>query len=255
MPKTTITIVILHHGEVGELTTRLREAKEADQILVLEDPSKYTPQVDAVVKKQQGEVIVHSLNHDFAAHRNSVFPKVTSDWTLFLDSDESLSPELWSEISTVIADTKHDSFFIPRRDIFLGKLLEHGETGSMKLVRLARTKAGAGKWERAIHEHWNVAGSRGILISPLLHTPHRSVSAFLQKLHSYGALEPGARNPLLRRKVLFELFFYPPAKFFKAIFWQQGWRDGWYGWVHAFLMAYYSLIVRVYCWEAWHAKS
>lgn len=250
-----ITTIILYHGEVGLLEERIKEVKSFSQVIVLDDPSEYSRQIKDLAVKQSCMYLAHDLNGDFATHRNFALEKVDTEWTFFLDSDESVTPDLASEISSVLENTSHNSFSIPRRDIFLGKQLSFGETGKISLVRLARTNVAKNGWNRAVHEVWNVPGTVERLKNPILHTPHATISLFLQKLNTYAVLEPGQRQPLSRRKVLFELFFYPSAKFFKAILWQQGWRDGVHGWIHAFCMSYYSLIVRVFCWEVWHAKK
>lgn len=255
MNHTNLCVVILHHGETDLLAKRLPEISQANEIIVLEDPSTFSEQTKKLAKQFGAKVFEHQVSGDFAAHRNSVFSHIKSEWTLFLDQDESVSVELWQEIRAVIQDSKFDSFSIPRRDIFLGQQLRFGETGNISLVRLALTAKGKNTWERAIHETWNAPGQVGTLSKPLIHRPHASIQSFLQKLHTYAALEPGVRVPLSQTKVLWEVLVYPVAKLAKAIIWQQGWRDGVAGWIHAFLMAYYSLIVRVFCWEAWHGRK
>lgn len=250
----SIAAVILHHGEASSLERVLSEVSGADEIIVVHDGPEIPTALKAVLGKYPAQVFARKLNNDFSAQRNFGLSKVNSDWTLFVDQDESVSPELWEEIRSEITQTMSKSFWISRRDIFLGQKLQHGETGQMQLLRLGRTKLGIGKWQRSVHEVWDVSAPHGFLRNPLWHVSSVTVTEFLQKLNGYAALEPGNRSPLSRRKVLFQLVFYPPGKFLQAVIWRSGWRDGARGWIHAFLMAYYSLIVRVYCWEVWHVS-
>ncbi len=252
MKSIPLTVVILHHGEADEIFTRLEEVSGAAQILVLEDPSEYSlGTAKKLVSAKNIQFVEHALERDFASHRNSIFPYITQEWILFLDRDESVSPKLWQEITGVIQQTEFDAYKIPREDVFLGQTMRFGETGNASFLRLARTELGNNRWQRAVHERWEVPGKVGKLKNSLLHTSHTSVAGFLRKLDAYAQIEPGVRQPLSRRKVLFEMLFYPPAKFFWDVLVLSGWRDGTRGWIFAFGMAYWSLLKRVYCWEAW----
>lgn len=251
----TLCVIILHKADAESLQQRLKELHQADQLIVIDDPSEDSEVAKKLCKKYGAEFIQREVHGDFSAQRNFAVAQSTQDWTLFVDVDEQVSPELWDEIKTCITQTTATGVWIDRRDIFMGKHLKHGETGSMRLLRLARTKAGLGKWQRGVHEFWSVAGPHDYLSAPLLHQPHKTFSEFLQKIQYYASLEPGNRKKLSRRKVAFELLTYPAAKFCKAIFWQAGWQDGMVGWIHAFGMAYWSLLVRVYCWEAWYVDK
>ena len=116
---------------------------------------------------------------DFAAERNELLKSATTEWVLFLDTDESLSPALEQEIQNTISNPQnsYSAYLIPRLDTFMGKQLRHGETGKAKFVRLA--KKDFGKWERPIHEIWIPVGARrgspvkiGTLRNPLIHNSH-----------------------------------------------------------------------------------
>jgi len=92
---------------------------------------------------------------DFAKERNVLLRKTKSEWVLFLDTDEKLSPELKKEISEL--DPKgHSGFIIKRKILFLGK-----EIGKDRVLRLA--KKNAGKWVRKVHETWQIKGKVGAL--------------------------------------------------------------------------------------------
>lgn len=251
----SLAVVISHHNDLERLEQRLIEVQDADLIVILEDPSEVTPAVHALAVKHRAFVKEHVLQDDFAAHRNSVFKHIQAEWVWFLDVDESVTRSLWNEVQEHLTDSELQALILPRRDYFLGKLLQHGETGRMALLRIARLKAGRDGWKRAVHEVWEVPGPSRLLLEPLLHFPHASIKEFLQTLHWYAQLEPGTRQRLSRRKVVFQLLTYPSAKLFKAIVLQGGWQDGWPGIIHAGLMAYNSLITRVYMYEEWYGQK
>lgn len=251
--KQTLSLVVLTHNSAEMLKPHLDEyTKEVDQIVFVDNDS--TDDIALVAKKYNAKLFTHSLKNDFSAQRNSAFAHITSDWTFYVDSDEYVPPELWSEIHRLIESDEFEALSVPRRDFFLGKLLKYGETGHTSLLRLAKTSLGKNKWRRAVHEVWEVPTTNvGALTSVLHHSPHPTISAFLQKLHWYASLEPHSREKYSKTQILFEMILYPPAKFMQNFCSKQGWRDGWIGCVHALLMSYYSLITRVYLYEAWHA--
>ena len=91
---------------------------------------------------------------DFAAARNAELAKAKTDWVLFVDTDEKITPELKSEITKVcsLESDIFSAYYIPRLDTFLGHELRHGETGHAKFIRLA--KKDFGLWQRPVHEVW-----------------------------------------------------------------------------------------------------
>lgn len=192
---------------------------------------------------------------DFAKERNQILQQSKSDWTFFIDSDEWVPQKLWTEIRQAISANEVDALVFKRHDSFLGRRLNYGEVGAVRLLRCARTKLGKGGWQRRVHEIWAVKSENQLeLDTPLEHHPHPTLSEFLAKLHRYASLEPIARDPYSKERIIFELATYPIAKFIHNYLLRTGWRDGWPGLVHAGLMSYYSLITRVYLYEAHYTK-
>lgn len=252
----SLTTVILHKDQLELLEQRLKEVRQSNQIVVLDDDSKDQGKLLSLCKKYSAEVVTHTLQNNFSAHRNAVFPRVKGEWTFFLDCDEQVSHTLWRELLTVIASGQFDAVTFSRRDIFLGQKLYFGETGQNSVLRAAKTQLGKGKWVRPIHEVWQVPTQKVRQVSEILwHDSHQTLSGFLQKLNWYASLEPLSREKYSFQRVLFELFTYPLGKFLWSLIGLQGWRDGNYGLIHAFLMSYHSAVTRIYLYEAWYGKK
>lgn len=184
---------------------------------------------------------------DFAAKRNELLHKVTTDWVLFLDKDEQISQGLEEEIRKVILTHKHDAYYISRRDIFLGHELKFGETGYAKFIRLGRRSYG--KWVRPVHELWEGRGNPaqrtdhvGTLLNPLIHKSHSSITSFLSKINYYSDLESVYRFQIGRRATLFHVFIYPLAKFKLNYLFRLGFLDGVPGLIHALMMSFHSYL-------------
>lgn len=250
--KPTLAVVILTHNSVELLTPHMKEyLKWVDQIIFVDNYSQDA--IQDLADQCQATVLTRALKDDFAQQRNSAFSKIHTDWTFFLDADEYAPPKLWHEIQVAIQSGEFEAFSVPRRDWFLGRFLKYGETGHISLLRLAKTSIGKNTWQRPVHEVWKVNTSRiGRLSSVLEHTPHPTVSAFLNKLHWYASLEASSRKKYSRWQIWGEMIVFPIGKFLYNYVWRQGWRDGKPGCIHALLMSYYSLITRVYLYEAWY---
>ena len=177
---------------------------------------------------------------DFAAARNIELAKVKTPWVLFLDSDETLPPELEREIKTAIKSDQYHAYYLHRIDTFLGRELKHGETASAKFIRLARKDFG--KWVRPVHEVWEGKGRVGELKSPLLHPGHPTVASFLNKINTYSTLEADYRFRQGFKSSLFKIWFYPLAKFKWNYLFKLGFLDGAPGLIMALMMSFHSYL-------------
>lgn len=177
---------------------------------------------------------------DFAAARNAELAKVKTDWVLFLDSDEKLTPELEKEIATAIQAPQFNAYYIPRLDTFLGRQLLHGETGHVQFIRLARRDFG--QWVRPVHEVWDGHGKIGTLINPIFHNPHSSISSFLDKINTYSTLDAQYRYEQGIKSSLWKIAFYPIIKFKWNYLFKLGFLDGTPGIIMAMMMSFHSYL-------------
>lgn len=202
---------------------------------------------------------------DFSAARNRFLREAKTDWVLFLDSDEKLSPALEKEIQQAVSHKPYaaDAYFIPRLDTFLGKELRHGETGNAKFIRLGRNNFG--NWIHPVHEVWSPVRARrdapagssakiGSLKNPMLHTPHTTISSFLTKINKYSSLDAKYRFEQGKYSSLFHIAIYPYAKFFQNYILRLGFLDGVPGMIMAIMMSFHSYLTWTKLYLLWHKK-
>jgi hypothetical protein len=190
--------------------------------------------------------------NDFAQARNEELAKAKTEWVLFVDSDEKITPAPKAEITSIcnLKSNIYSAYYLPRLDTFLGQQLHHGETGKAKFIRLA--KKDFGQWERPVHEIWKGEGKVGILKNPLLHTPHLSISSFLEKINKYSTLEAEYRYQQGVKSSLFKIALYPLAKFKYNYIIKLGFLDGVPGTIMSIMMSFHSYLTWTKLYLLWH---
>ncbi|MBU1071310.1 glycosyltransferase family 2 protein [Patescibacteria group bacterium] len=184
---------------------------------------------------------------NFAKQRNLALKKAKNQWVLFVDSDEVVPKRLAQEIKQAIESSEYQGYLLPRQDVILGQAIKYGETGSIKLLRLA--KKSAGKFSRSVHETWNIQGRVGELKTPLLHIKENFTFEFLKRIGRYGPIDSSSLIAENKPFSYFRLLLNPPAKFIQNYIVRRGIQDGLLGLFHAYLMSVQSLSVRIFQWE------
>jgi glycosyltransferase involved in cell wall biosynthesis len=120
------------------------------------------------------------------------------EWTLLLDADEVLTPELADEIQQEIQDPHTDGYYIALQMYFLGRRLRHSGASFWKLSLFRK---GRGRFEcrlqnqdasmadMEVHEHVVVYGATRKLTHPLIHHNVESLSRYIQKHNEYSNWE------------------------------------------------------------------
>lgn len=250
-----ITAVILVKDEDKLINECIGSLSFCDEILIIDDNSTddTIKIVDSLTSKKI-KVISHNLDNNFSQARNFGLQKARNEWVLFVDSDELISDALAYEISSVVHTAGQDvvnlnGFYIKRQDIMWRKKLKYGETGSIKLLRLARKSAG--EWVGMVHEEWRIKGKVGTLINPIIHYPHPTVAEFLKKINFYSTLKA---EELYLKKIktnMLSLIMYPSSKLIINFVLRKGFLDGIPGLIYALLMSFHSFLVRGKLWAKW----
>jgi glycosyltransferase involved in cell wall biosynthesis len=235
-----ITAIILTHNNETSIKKTLESLSWCDERIVIDDFS--SDKTVSIAKSYKTKIYTRHLQDDFAAQRNFGLQKAKGEWVLFVDSDEVVSTKLQKEIVEAEKSQRFSGYYLKRHDYLFGKALLHGETGRVRLLRLAQKSKGI--WIRPIHEVWNVKGSTGELQHPLYHFPHPDVAQFLTDINTYSTLNAKYLFDTHVRTSFVEIFLYPKAKFFVNYIWFGGFLDGTAGIVLALMMSFHSFLTR-----------
>ncbi len=240
-----ITAVVLTKNEEKNITECLKTLQWCDEILLIDDNS--TDKTISLAEKIGATVIKHALNDDFSQQRNFALEKAKNDWVFFVDADERVTKELEKEIKKTLEENpRTTAFYIKRDDFMWGKLLKHGETSRIYLLRLA--KKDTGLWYGKVHESWVSNTKAGELTQPLYHYPHVTIAEFLDDINYYSTLRAQELYQQGKTANWFTIILYPKAKFFHNYLLRLGLLDGVAGLVFAIMMSFHSFLVRGKLW-------
>jgi glycosyltransferase involved in cell wall biosynthesis len=241
-----ISAVVLTKNEQRNIKDCLKSLQWCVEIIVIDDYSEDNTR--EIAKTLGAKVFLHHLNNNFAQQRNFALRQAQGEWVLFIDADERVSAALAAEIYN-LQFTIYNGFYLKRRDFFGGKWLKHGETANVKLLRLGRN--GAGRWQRQVHETWEIKGKLGELKNPILHYPHPTISEFLETINYFSTLHADVLFSEGVKTNLFQISVYPVGKFLKNWIYRRGFLDGAPGLIVALMMSFHSFLARAKLYIRW----
>jgi glycosyltransferase involved in cell wall biosynthesis len=280
----TLSVVIITHNEEANIGRTLASVRPliADgkgEIIVVDSGS--TDRTVEIAKSFGAKVFIEAWK-GYAAQKNSAIDKATGDWILSLDADEEVGPDLAVELekqetisSINPAERAHDwcltmeqastglrkiagppiGYWIPRKNHFLGRWINHGGFWPDPKLRLFRR--GAGTFEnRAVHEDVKLNGPTGSLNGALLHHSYPTLTDYIDHMNRYSSL--GAEMAVAKGQRGFSVFnivLRPCATFIYNYFFRLGFLDGREGLLLHLYHAVYVSWKYAKAWEIKHKKA
>lgn len=263
----TLSVVLATRNEETNIERCLRSvAAIADEVIVVDENS--TDGTREIAREMGAKVYIEPHHDNFHITKQKALSKATKDWILQLDADEVVTTELAEQIKDTINgnppvvenplfkihqeliekrdgkigkdDGEVAGYFIPRKNIFLGKPLIHGGVypdGVIRLVKNGKAFLPA----KSVHEQIEIDGKTGWLSGDLLHYDSPTLKRYLWRLNRYTDLQA---KQLKDNKVdkglmgfLFYCFWKPIATFLNIYFKHMGLKDGASGFLWAFFSA------------------
>ncbi len=240
-----LTGVVLTKNEENNIKDCISSLGFCDEVIVVDDFSE--DKTTHIAEGLGSLVYQRKLQNDFAVQRNFGLNKARGEWVLFVDADERISNELAQEILENIKDTSVHGYYLKRLDYFKGKALKYGETGTVRLLRLARSKSGT--WKRSVHETWEIEGIIGNLENPILHFPHPTIGDFIADVDNYSSIHAKENYKEDKRSSIIKILLFPFAKFTNNWLLKLGFMDGVHGFVVAMTMSFHSYLSWSKLWQ------
>jgi glycosyltransferase involved in cell wall biosynthesis len=181
--------------------------------------------------------------------KNWAIPQADQEWLLILDADERITPKLAAEIRGVLANPRHEGYWIYRRNHFLGHPIHFGPWKNDRCLRLFRRDLG--RYVGAT-DHAEVQLSRGTvgrLGARMTHYTCTSYAQYLPKLARYADVQSRIWHAEGRRARLHHLLLKFPLRFLQGYVLRLGFLDGLAGLQVCFLVAYLSFLKHAYLWQ------
>jgi len=232
-----ISVVLAVFNEENNLESCLESVKDlAWEIVVCDGGS--TDKTLKIAKKFGARIINAQNQANFHINKNKAIDNAKGDWILQLDADEVVSAELSREIKNVVnSNTDINGYWIPRRNLFLGRFLRKG--GQYPDYTLRLYKNGKGKLPgEDVHEQATVEGKIEYLKNDLLHLRDKQFTTYLERFNRYTDLYSdqikGAKVKIGVLSFIDFIILKPSFWFLKAYFRHKGYSDGFPGFVFAF---------------------
>ncbi len=232
--KISATIVTLN--EERNLARAIESLICVDEILVVDSGS--TDRTLQIARRYGVRVLSHAWP-GYAQQKNFAAAQATHDWILSIDADEALSEVLQAEIMALRAlEPKLAGYRFPRRAQYLGGWISHSGWYPDSKVRLYDRRYA--RWTGDyVHESVFVEGDTGVLTGDLHHFTCDSLEAHRRTMERYTTLAAEEMRADGRQPGWLRMQLSPAATFLKTYFVQQGFRDGYRGFLIAKMAARY----------------
>jgi len=264
--KVGLSVVLATRNEEANIGRCLESIKSiADEIIVVDEES--SDKTREIAESLGAKVFTQPHEEIFHITKEKALKKATGEWILQMDADEVVTPELAKEIvstihgspSTVINPLflRHQKlieerdgkvgketgevvgYFIPRRNMFLGKPLIHAGVYPDGVIRLVRNGF-AHFPQKSVHEQISLDGKVSWLTNDILHYDSPTLGKYLARLNRYTDLQAEElktkKVPKNFWKFCVYTIFLPLFTFFNLYFRHLGVLDG----VRGFLWSFFS---------------
>ncbi len=226
-----LSVVILTLNEERNLPACLQSLEGLDAEVFVVDSGSDDDTVR--IAKEAGGHVCHHEFENYAAQRNWAFENlpINTPWTLCLDADERLTPELrWEIIERIsVPDGGPDGYMMKRRTYFLGKWIRYG--GQYPAYHLRLFKTGKGRCEdRLYDQHFLVEGKVSSLKNDYIDIITADLSSWIDRHNRWATLEASeilaqkAGGESARSNVVAPKLFGTPIqrkRFLRAIIYQR----------------------------------
>ncbi|HEX8814851.1 MAG TPA: glycosyltransferase family 2 protein [Terriglobales bacterium] len=193
-----ISVIVPVRNEARNLSRCLESLSGVGEVFVIDSGSG--DETANIARARGAEVVQFHYRGGWPKKRQWALDTLAFayDWVLLLDADESLTPELKSEIEQAIQDPAIDGYFIKLEMYFLGRQLRYCGANFSKLSLF---RPGTGSFEcrlrdqttsmcdMEVHEHVMVRGKTAHLRNPILHFNVESLSRYIEKHNEYSNWE------------------------------------------------------------------
>lgn len=201
------------------------------------------------ITKANGARVIETDWPGHVAQKNRALEACEQPWILSLDADEPISQDLAESIRSLLIEStpEKDGYEISRRTWYLGDWLRHTWYPEWRL-RLVRK--GQAQWTGYDpHDRLEAKGQIGRLRGDIHHYSYRDIEDHFRRSISYARVGAAALADRGKPFRWHKLAFAPVVRFLRLLIIQQGWRDGWRGWIIAWSSMFSGFLKYAFLYE------
>ena len=245
----TLSVAMIVKNEAHHLAQCLDTVTAwVDEIVILDSGSTDATQQ---IAEQYGAKFYQNTDWPgFGKQRQLAQQYVTSDYVLWLDADERVTPELRQSIQAAIAqDAPNTAYKIPRLSEIFGHKIRHSGWYPDYVIRLYR-KDFAHYGDQLVHEKVELPANANIqkLQGDLLHYTYQNIHHYLVKSASYAKAWADQREKASKKATLWQGISHAVGCFVKMYVIRLGFLDGKAGLLLAILSAHSTFVKYADLW-------
>jgi glycosyltransferase involved in cell wall biosynthesis len=235
----SLTAIVLTHNEEQHLPDCLASLAWATDVVVFDS---FSTDRTVELARAAGARVEQRVFDNYAAQRDAALKTAHSEWVLFVDADERVTPALRDEIPGVL-DRPEPGWWIPRDNYIFGRLTRHAGWYPDYQLRLLRPALARYDPARPVHELVLLDSPvpPGHLKAPFIHLNYETVAEFVAKQREYAVYDAGQLLKSGVRARARSFVLQPLRQFYWRYVTLEGWRAGWHGLRLSLLMAYFEL--------------
>ncbi|KGQ70393.1 glycosyltransferase [Chelonobacter oris] len=249
MPKPTLAVAMIVKNEEKHLAACLDTVKDwVDEIVILDSGSQ--DQTEAIARHYSEKFYQHLDWQGFGKQRQLAQQYVDSDYVLWLDADERVTPELQQAILAAVAADKSGTLYqIGRCSEVFGREIRHSGWYPDWVIRLYRTSDTRYN-DSLVHEKIIVPDGYHLekLNGDLLHYTYENLHHYLTKSAFYAAAWAEQRQKAGKSAGLLQGITHAVTCFLKMYLLKAGFLDGKQGFLLAVLSAHSTFIKYADLW-------
>jgi (heptosyl)LPS beta-1,4-glucosyltransferase len=246
-----LTAVILNLNEEKHLADCLASLAWAPRVIVYDC---FSTDRTLEIARAGGAEIIQRVWDNFAAQRDAALAAAGTEWVLFVDADERVTPALAQEIQSKLT-LPQAGWWIPRHNYLFGHLTLHAGWYPDYQLRLLRRAQARYDPARPVHELVLLDGEAGYLQAPFIHLNYEQVAEFIAKQKEYAVYDVERLRGEGVRARPHHLVLQPLRQACWRFVTLQGWRDGWHGLRLSWLMGRFEFEKYRLLWKSQHSSS
>ncbi len=246
----TISVAMIVKNEAQDLALCLDTVKDwVDEIVILDSSS--SDNTKEIALNYGAKFYENTDWQGFGKQRQIAQRYVTSDYVLWLDADERISPTLRQSILDVVAQNRENTVYqLPRISEVFGREIRHSGWYPDYVVRLYRTNY-AQYGDELVHEKVHYPANTKVekLKGDLQHFTYKSLHHYLVKSAGYAKAWADQRQAKGKKATLWQGISHAIGCFVKMYILKAGFLDGKQGLLLAILSAHSTFVKYADLWE------